>query len=31
MMVKSVRHALKKSVDDYHDMARTDWILMHPG
>lgn len=31
MMVKSVRYALKRSVDDYHEKQRTDWILVHPG
>jgi len=31
MMFKSVRHSLKKSVDDYTTKPRTDWILVHPG
>ena len=31
MMFKSVRHALKSSVDDYLTKARTEWILVHPG
>lgn len=31
MMFKSVRYALKNSVDDYLVKARTDWILVHPG
>jgi dynein heavy chain len=31
MMFKSVRYALKKSVDDYPTKPRTDWILVHPG
>lgn len=31
MMFKSVRHALKRSIDDYTTKSRTDWILVHPG
>jgi dynein heavy chain len=31
MMFKSVRHALKSSIDDYLTKARTEWILVHPG
>jgi dynein heavy chain, axonemal len=31
MMFKSVRHALKNSVDDYVTKVRTEWILVHPG
>lgn len=31
MMVSSVRHALKYSIDDYLTKERTDWMLIHPG
>jgi dynein heavy chain, axonemal len=31
MMFKSVRHALRKSIDDYVTKPRTDWMLVHPG
>jgi dynein heavy chain, axonemal len=31
MMFKSVRHSLKKSIDDYLTKPRTEWILVHPG
>lgn len=31
MMVTSVRHVLKQSIDDYLKKPRPDWILVHPG
>lgn len=31
MMVKSVRYALKYSIDDYLKKTRPEWILLHPG
>ena len=31
MMFKSVRGALKHSVDEYAIKARPEWILCHPG
>ena len=31
MMYKSIKHALKHSVDDYVKKSRQEWILIHPG
>ena len=31
MMIKSVRHVLLTSVEDYTERARTEWIKRHPG
>lgn len=31
MMKTSVRHELLKSIDEYKQMERTEWVLTHPG
>lgn len=31
MMCKSVRAALFKSVEDYYNKKRVEWVLCHPG
>ena len=31
MMIESVRHVLKKSIDEYSQNPRTEWIKQHPG